>query len=110
MPVSFQERRNKHIPEEKCHAHRRDKYSAPRWPQNGGQFFSITILLTVDAGVFQMGKLDEPFSALCKIPAGNYQLCFAAAVPYSFRGEFPVSEIPTFQNRQATYSLIQPLL
>ena len=46
----------------------------------GGQFFSVTILLTVDAGVFQMGKLDEPFSALCKVPACNHQLCFAAAV------------------------------
>ena len=27
-----------------------------------------------------MSKLDEPFSALCKVPACNHQLCFAAAV------------------------------
>ena len=27
-----------------------------------------------------MGKLDEPFSALCEIPTGNYRLCFAAVV------------------------------
>ncbi len=48
--------------------------------QNGGQLFSITILLTVNAGVFQMGKLDEPFPTIREIPTGNYWLCFAAVV------------------------------
>lgn len=38
--------------------------------QNGGQLFSVTVLLTVNAGAFQMGKLDEPFSALFDTPHG----------------------------------------
>ena len=38
--------------------------------QNGGQLFSVTILLTVNAGVFQMGKLDEPFPVLFDTPHG----------------------------------------
>lgn len=66
--------------------------------QNGGQFFSVTILLTVDAGVFQMGKLDEPFSALCKIPTGNYQLCFAAAVRIVSEESFLCPKSQHFKN------------
>ena len=45
-----------------------------------------------------MGKLDEPFSALCKIPTGNYQLCFAAVVRIVSEERFLCPKSQHFKN------------
>ena len=80
VEVSKERIRNKHVPEKLPQLIGGINTLLLDGLQNGGQFFSITVLFTVDAGILQMGKLDEPFSVLCKIPTGNYQLCLAAAV------------------------------
>ena len=80
VKVSKERIRNKHVPEKLPQLIGGINTLLLDGLQNGGQFFSITVLFTVDAGVFQMGKLDEPFPTLREIPTGNYRLCFAAAV------------------------------
>ena len=98
VEVSKERIRNKHIPEKLSQLTGWINTLLLDGLQNGGQFFSVTILLTVDAGVFQMGKLDEPFSALCKIPTGNYQLCFAAAVRIVSEESFLCPKSQHFKN------------
>ena len=98
VEVSKERIRNKHVPEKLPQLIGGINTLLLDGLQNGGQFFSITVLFTVDAGVFQMGKLDEPFSALCKIPTGNYQLCFAAAVRIVSEESFLCPKSQHFKN------------
>ena len=82
MPVEVAQKRirNKHIPEEGAELIRGIQCLLIDSLQNGVQLLAVAILLTVDAGVLQLGELNQPFSALCEITAGNHQLAFTPTV------------------------------
>ena len=82
VPVEVAQKRirEKHVPEEGAELIRGIQCLLIDSLQNGVQLLAVAILLTVDAGVLQLGELNQPFSALCEITAGNHQLALASAV------------------------------
>lgn len=63
VPVEVAQKRirNKHIPEEGAELIRGIQCLLIDSLQNGVQLLAVAILLTVDAGVLQLGELNQPF-------------------------------------------------